>query len=1232
MNVRSAAMPGRGRRTPGKPGRFDPSEPLHMTTRHAKRNGISNGTPSANGSVEDDESRRGSLDDLRPTTSHSLGSQTSAKGRRVSGTSTNGASDVNMSLETESSAEKLERIKKKPTSPVDQQISPSRKRKRSTPTPPFPSDANGELTPPSKRIEYRDPRDAMEAGTFEDLSDRESDVALRDAGGDFLGVAQSTELTPSGTPAGSEAVSPVSDDSTSGMGFRSKDTEAAFGKALKAAEANELEMDDAEEIAEADDIDDVEDLEDVDDGGRADDDDRPRRKLAGRRRADHHDPDIEALMRRQLQLKSAYRSIARALKPVLAEIARKTVEDLESNPALHEQVAEYQGTDEMPGIQKVLDDALARRKAQLDAQYKWSKQLLYEKRQGEVEVRGARCDLQIEDFRQLQLDRLQHDILVITRQAQMESGNAGYETEDEDGDVIPMPKQTAYRFVRSDALDARYDSRSRLALESERAIDNLQLRVDMNEMIREARKEDALRNTVGFTVMDSTAREAAQARNESINNTNVLAAAAAETERISSIPVIPNDEAYGLQMLGDLCSRPSIRATTSQATPKQGRDAFMDSYAPTQMPPPPLPPPFTHEGAYERPTRSHPAHESFRSPPPASRRLPTGEYPLHTFSNEPVTQSPGSHRDVAPVSPITNRSHDGDYRLRKGSLSFPPTPNQGSVEDGSPSRTHRFGKLHSRNHSTHSMGSPSHARTPSREGLTWEQYHRPLSIDQESRPPPTFERNIHEFSHSGPLSIERVEPVEQKDDEARILQQPERKEAVSPSDHLLHVRRAPPFEPPSNPGAADSRGTVASSPVLPSRNPLRIEELAGRTDAPPIEYTPGQDVSAQPETSPQLQDAVQERDETKQAESLPVESQDDGAPEDAAQHESLPRPEQPGHPEKHEQSVQTLDGARVTDASHDSSGKKSRSRASSIISQSTGTEVTDETSVGDSAPRKTRHKSTRSGSTSKTSRGDRNGLSRKLFKTGGKRHTIGSPGGPQMHRFRLNTVESTPPGARWPGAAGASGATPAAPPPPHEYYGQSAYSGHPPPPGYAMQFAPGSYPYQYPWDYHAYQHRNSFPPPHPATSPSGHWPPYPQTQSPLYAVPQGTQPPPPPGPGPGAASPEPWPPGIPIDPAIMGPNPQSPLMQHPPPPPTYVQARAAPIAPATPDTRYPPLFPGGPSNHAPAFAQQQRQHEGENRKKSKSEVRGSTFKHWAPKASREQRDRERAEREQREQR
>ena len=60
-------------------------------------------------------------------------------------------------------------------------------------------------------------------------------------------------------------------------------------------------------------------------------------------------------MQRQAELKSAYRAIARAQKTLLAEIAQRTIEDLETNPQLHLQALEYDH------VKAGLDNAYARR-------------------------------------------------------------------------------------------------------------------------------------------------------------------------------------------------------------------------------------------------------------------------------------------------------------------------------------------------------------------------------------------------------------------------------------------------------------------------------------------------------------------------------------------------------------------------------------------------------------------------------------------------------------------------------------------------------------------------------------------------------------------------------------------------------------------------------------------------------------------------------------------------------
>lgn len=65
------------------------------------------------------------------------------------------------------------------------------------------------------------------------------------------------------------------------------------------------------------------------------------KRLPGRRRAHHPDLDIEVDLRRQLELKVAYRAIAKALKPVLSELAERTARELDDDAALHQSYPEY---------------------------------------------------------------------------------------------------------------------------------------------------------------------------------------------------------------------------------------------------------------------------------------------------------------------------------------------------------------------------------------------------------------------------------------------------------------------------------------------------------------------------------------------------------------------------------------------------------------------------------------------------------------------------------------------------------------------------------------------------------------------------------------------------------------------------------------------------------------------------------------------------------------------------
>lgn len=102
------------------------------------------------------------------------------------------------------------------------------------------------------------------------------------------------------------------------------------------------------------------------------------RRLPGRRRAPNANPSIEADLRRQLTLKMSYRSVVKALKPVLAELTRRSIEQLENDDDAHRKCEEYDR------VMDQLNVYLKRRVDQVDSQ------LLYGQLLNDNELRDGR--------------------------------------------------------------------------------------------------------------------------------------------------------------------------------------------------------------------------------------------------------------------------------------------------------------------------------------------------------------------------------------------------------------------------------------------------------------------------------------------------------------------------------------------------------------------------------------------------------------------------------------------------------------------------------------------------------------------------------------------------------------------------------------------------------------------------------------------------------------------------
>lgn len=92
------------------------------------------------------------------------------------------------------------------------------------------------------------------------------------------------------------------------------------------------------------------------------------KRLPGRRRQPHPDTNVEVDLRRQLSLKTSYRSVAKVLKGVLDELAQRTTKNLQDDPEHHKQCPEYgplmAGLDQKRDVQ--LDHLAAWRSERVD--------------------------------------------------------------------------------------------------------------------------------------------------------------------------------------------------------------------------------------------------------------------------------------------------------------------------------------------------------------------------------------------------------------------------------------------------------------------------------------------------------------------------------------------------------------------------------------------------------------------------------------------------------------------------------------------------------------------------------------------------------------------------------------------------------------------------------------------------------------------------------------------------
>jgi len=104
------------------------------------------------------------------------------------------------------------------------------------------------------------------------------------------------------------------------------------------------------------------------------------RRLPGRRRQPHPDVNVETDLRRQLNLKMSYRSLAKIQKTILEELSNRTTNNLEKDADFHKQCPEY------PGIMAALDSHRQSRLDQVHAERRLKLEQLERVRKAEEHI------------------------------------------------------------------------------------------------------------------------------------------------------------------------------------------------------------------------------------------------------------------------------------------------------------------------------------------------------------------------------------------------------------------------------------------------------------------------------------------------------------------------------------------------------------------------------------------------------------------------------------------------------------------------------------------------------------------------------------------------------------------------------------------------------------------------------------------------------------------------------
>jgi hypothetical protein len=301
---------------------------------------------------------------------------------------------------------------------------------------------------------------------------------------------------------------------------------------------------------------------------------RVAKRMPGRRRAPHADPNIEADLRRQLQLRLGYRAVAKALKPLLAELSQRSIDALEDDEEAHQRGEEYTAVmAELDSrLQKRLEILEHERRIKTDSRQEW-----FELQKEELRLRFVNRVEVLQDDYQTQAE---NRLLELRREYEREIDEDA--TEDEDGVVGPQHGKTS-NANPTGKLGRKHASRSRFFLVTEKLADVRQNQMGMQKLQKAFTTEDhdddldeldiPTENEYpsGFGLASISRRDYAT----SVLNLKALARASEtvvkdDERKERAAQIIPNEDATGLQALAEAMDAqplPAMISTRMQTPP-----------------------------------------------------------------------------------------------------------------------------------------------------------------------------------------------------------------------------------------------------------------------------------------------------------------------------------------------------------------------------------------------------------------------------------------------------------------------------------------------------------------------------------------------------------------------------------------------------------------------------------------------------------------------------------------